>query len=143
MKSGFLYLMAIIDWYSRFVLSWKISNSLDSNFSVEALKQALRFGFPKIFNTDQESQFTSDDHTNKLKSREIKISMDGKGRALDNVFIERLWWSLKYENVDLNVAETGNELYHGVSNYFNFYNTERPHQSLEYQFPRAVHYKNK
>ena len=141
MKTGFLYLVAIIDWFSRYVLSWKISNSLESSFCVEALEQALRSACPEIFNTDQGSQFTSDDHTNRLKSKEIKISMDSKGRALDNVFIERLWWSLKYEYVYLNVPETGNELYHGVSNYFNFYNTERPHQSLGYQTPINVHYK--
>ena len=143
MKSGFLYLVAIIDWYSRFVLSWKISNSLDSNFCVDALDEALELGCPEIFNSDQGPQFTGERHTSRLKSNEIKISMDSKGRAIDNVFIERLWRSLKYEYVYLNAPETGKELYHGLYDYFNFYNNERPHQSLEYQFPRAVHYKNK
>ena len=143
MKSGFLYLVAIIDWYSRFVLSWRISNSLESVFCVDALDEALELGCPEIFNTDQGSQFTGERHTSLLKSNEIKISMDGKGRAIDNVFIERLWRSLKYEYVYLNAPETGKELYHGLNDYFNFYNNERPHQSLEYQFPRAVHYKNK
>ena len=97
MKSGFLYLVAVIDWYSRFVLSWKISNSLDSNFCADALDEALKLGYPEIFNTDQGSQFTGERHTSRLKSNEIKISMDGKGRAIDNVFIERLWRSLKYD----------------------------------------------
>lgn len=143
MKSGFLYLVAIIDWYSRFVLSWRISNSLDSVFCVDALDEALELGCPEIFNTDQGSQFTGERHTSRLKSNEIKISMDGKGRAIDNVFIERLWRSLKYEYVYLNAPETGKELYHGLYDYFNFYNNERYHQSLGYQVPRAVHYKNK
>ena len=143
MKSGFLYLVAIIDWYSRFVLSWKISNSLDSNFCVDALDEALELGCPEIFNTDQGSQFTGERHTNRLKSNKIKISMDGKGRAIDNVFIERLWRSLKYEYVYLNAPETGKELYHGLNDYFDFYNNERYHQSLDYQVPSSVHYKNK
>ena len=143
MKSGFLYLVAIIDWYSRFVLSWRISNSLDSVFCVDALDEALKLGCPEIFNTDQGSQFTGERHTSRLKSNEIKISMDGKGRAIDNVFIERLWRSLKYEYVYLNAPETGKELYHGLYDYFNFYNNERHHQSLGYQVPSAVHYKNK
>jgi len=143
MKTGFLYLVAIIDWYSRYVLSWQISNSLDVSFCLDALENAFQLGCPEIFNTDQGSQFTSESHINKLLSREIKISMDSKGRALDNVFIERLWWSLKYEYVYLNVAETGQELYHGVSNYLNFYNQERPHQSLNYQTPESIYYKNR
>jgi len=141
MRSGFLYLVAIIDWYSRYVLAWKISNSLDVQFCLEALDDAFEIGTPEIFNTDQGSQFTSDDHINKLSLRAIKISMDGRGRALDNVFIERLWRSLKYEYVYLNVPETGKKLYEGTANYFNFYNNERPHQSLGYQTPAAIHYK--
>jgi len=143
MKSGFLYLVAIIDWYSRYVLSWKISNSLDSTFCVDALDEALALGCPEIFNTDQGTQFTSESHTSRLNANQIKISMDSKGRAIDNVFIERLWRSLKYEYVYLNAPETGQELYHGLYDYFNFYNNERPHQSLGYQVPSAVHYKNK
>jgi len=143
MKSGFLYLVAIMDWYSRYVLSWRLSNSLDSTFCVEALDAALELGCPEIFNTDQGTQFTSDSHTRRLTANQIKISMDSKGRALDNVFIERLWRSLKYEYVYLHAPETGKELYHGLDDYFNFYNNERPHQSLGYQVPSSVHYKNK
>jgi len=143
MKSGFLYLVAIMDWYSRYVLSWRLSNSLDSTFCVDALDEALELGCPEIFNTDQGTQFTSDSHTRRLTANQIKISMDSKGRAIDNVFIERLWRSLKYEYVYLNAPETGKELYYGLYDYFNFYNNERPHQSLGYQVPSAVHYKNK
>ena len=143
MKSGFLYLVAIMDWYSRYVLSWRLSNSLDSTFCVDALAEALELGCPEIFNTDQGTQFTSDSHTSRLIVNQIKISMDSQGRALDNVFIERLWRSLKYEYVYLNAPETGKELYHGLFDYFNFYNNERPHQSLGYQVPSTVHYKNK
>jgi len=141
MSSGFLYLVAIIDWYSRYVLAWKISNSLDVRFCLEALDDAFKIGHPEIFNTDQGSQFTSDDHINQLSLRAIKISMDGRGRALDNVFIERLWRSLKYEYVYLNTPETGQQLYEGADHYFKFYNNERPHQSLGYQTPATIHYK--
>lgn len=139
MKSGFLYLTAIIDWYSRYILSWKISNSLDVRFCLDALDEAFEFGIPEIFNTDQGSQFTSGEHTSKLLSKDIKISMDSKGRALDNVFIERLWWSLKYEYLYLNAPETGKELYDGLSTYFYYYNYERPHQALDYQPPVTVY----
>lgn len=142
MKSGFLYLVAIMDWYSRYVLSWRLSNNLDSTFCVDALDEALALGCPEIFNTDQGSQFSSDSHISRLIVNQIKISMDSKGRAVDNVFIERLWRSLKYEYVYINAPETGQELYYGLFDYFNFYNNERPHQSLGYQAPRAVHYKN-
>jgi len=141
MKLGFLYLVAIIDWYSRYVLSWRLSNSLDSTFCVDALDEALELGCPEIFNTDQGTQFTSESHTSRLASKKIKISMDSKGRAIDNVFIERLWRSLKYEYVYLHAPETGKELYQGLDDYFNFYNNERPHQSLGYQVPSAVHYR--
>jgi putative transposase len=141
MKTGFLYLVAIIDWFSRYVLSWKISNSLDVDFCLDALNEALESGRPEIFNTDQGSQFTSVSHTELLSSRQIKISMDSQGRALDNRFIERLWWSLKYEYVYLHAPETGQELYHGLVQYFKFYNNERPHQALNYQPPISVHYK--
>ena len=143
MKSGFLYLVAIMDWYSRYVLSWRLSNSLDSTFCVDALDEALALGCPEIFNTDQGAQFTSDSHTRRLIVNQIKISMDSKGRAIDNVFIERLWRSLKYEYIYINAPETGKQLYHGLFDYFNFYNNERPHQSLGYQVPSTVHYKNK
>ncbi len=141
MRSGFLYLVAVMDWYSRYILSWKISNSLDVAFCLDALDDAFQFGCPEIYNSDQGSQFTSDSHIEKLKSKNIKISMDGKGRAIDNVFIERFWWSLKYEYVYLHAPETGQELYQGVSKYIKEYNYERPHQSLEYQTPSNMYYK--
>ncbi len=124
-------------------MSWRIANSLDSTFCIDALDEALSLGCPEIFNTDQGTQFTSESHTSRLNANKIKISMDGKGRALDNIFIERLWRSLKYEYVYLHAPETGKELYHGLYDYFNFYNNERPHQSLGYQVPSTVHYKNK
>ena len=139
MRSGFLYLVAVMDWYSRYILSWTISNTLDVAFCLDALDDAFQFGYPEIYNTDQGSQFTSDSHIEKLKSKNIKISMDGKGRALDNVFIERFWRSLKYEYVYLNAPETGQELFKGVSKYINDYNYERPHQSLEYQTPANIY----
>ena len=107
MKSGFLYLVAIIDWYSRYVLSWRLSNSLDSTFCVDALDEAFELGCPKIFNTDQGVQFTSESHTSRLTAKRIEISMDSQGRALDNIFIERLWRSLKYEYIYLHAPETG------------------------------------
>lgn len=140
MKSGFLYLVAIMDWYSRYVLSWRLSNSLETSFCVEALDEALQLGHPEIFNTDQGSQFTSDLFTGKLLSNRIKISMDSRGRALDNVFIERLWRSLKYEYVYLNAPETGENLYHGLCSYFHFYNYERPHQGLSYAHPAKIQF---
>jgi len=140
MKAGFLYLVAIIDWFSRYVLAWKISNSLDAMFCVEALEEALCSGLPEIFNTDQGSQFTSESHTGILKARKIKISMDSRGRALDNIFIERLWRSVKYEYLYLNAPESGEELYHGIKDYFDFYNNIRPHQSLDYKTPKCIHY---
>lgn len=139
LRLGFLYLIAIMDWYSRYVLSWALSNTLDVNFCLEALKEALAKGCPDIFNTDQGSQFTSDDFTGTLSEKEIKISMDGKGRALDNIFVERLWRSVKYENVYLNNYESAKEAYAGIRGYFEFYNHERPHQSLGYRTPAEVH----
>jgi len=142
MRYGFLYLTAIIDWYSRYILAWKISNSLDTSFCLDALDEALQLGKPEIFNTDQGAQFTSDSFTAKLLANDIKVSMDSKGRAFDNIFIERLWRSLKYEYVYVNSPETGEQLYHGLNHYIHFYNNERFHQALGYQVPRAVHYKN-
>jgi putative transposase len=141
MRLGFMYLVAVIDWYSRYVLSWRLSNSLESRFCLEALEESLQFGSPEIFNTDQGSQFTSESFTGSLESADIKISMDSRGRALDNIFIERLWRSLKYEYVYLNAPETGEELYHGLCEYFDFYNNERFHQSLGYQAPANVYYR--
>jgi putative transposase len=136
MEKGFMYLTAIIDLKSRFIVNWSLSNTMSSEWCVEVVKEAIqKYGAPEIFNTDQGSQFTSDIFTNTLITNNIKISMDGKGRALDNIFIERLWRSVKYENVYLNVYEDGLSLFHGLNNYFEFYNTQRPHQSLGYQSP--------
>ena len=135
MARGFLYLVAIIDWYSRYVLSWRLSNTLDAGFCVEALQEALKKGRPEIFNTDQGSQFTSEPFTGLLKQYRIRISMDGKGSYNDNLFIERLWRSLKYEEVYLKAYQDGRDARAGIGNYFRFYNTERPHQALGYQTP--------
>lgn len=137
---GFAYLVAIMDWYSRRVLAWRLSNSLDTAFCVEALEDALaRFGQPKIFNTDQGSQFTAEAFTQVLLARGIKISMDGKGRCLDNVFVERLWRSLKYEEVYLNEYDDLVDGRVGIGRYFVFYNGRRPHQSLGYQTPASFY----
>ena len=143
MKMGFLYLTAVIDWYSRYILSWRLSNSLEGQFCVEALEEALQKGTPKIFNTDQGVQFTSEKFTQVLAKEDIKISMDGKGRALDNVFIERYWRTLKYEYVYLNTHETGKELYEGLKSYIEFYNKQRQHQSLDYKTPSEIYYVEK
>jgi len=140
LRSGFMYLVAIIDWYSRYVLAWRLSNRLDSSFCLEALDEALKGGKPKIFNSDQGSQFTSVDFTSRLLDRAVAISMDGRGRALDNVFIERLWRSLKYEDIYLKDYVTVDELYEGLTRYFFFYNYERLHQALEYQTPYQVYH---
>jgi len=137
---GFVYLVAVIDWYSRKVLSWRISNTMDTAFCVDCLEEALqRHGNPEIFNTDQGSQFTSDAFTGALKSRGIAISMDGRGRALDNIFVERLWRSVKYEDVYLKGYRNAMELMLGLTEYFVFYNDERPHQSLGNRTPAAVY----
>jgi putative transposase len=140
MRAGFLYLVAIMDWYSRRALSWRLSNTLDSSFCVEALEEALaRFGRPEIFNTDQGAQFTAEAFTKPLRERGIAISMDGKGRCLDNVFVERLWRSLKYEEVYLHVYDGMDQARLGIGRYFRFYNAERAHQSLGYQTPAAFY----
>lgn len=142
MKHGFMYLAAIIDLNSRYVINWSLSNTMSAEWCTEVLEQAIeQYGVPEIFNTDQGSQFTSDLFINTLKMNRIKISMDGKGRALDNVFIERLWRSVKYENIYLYVYENGLNLYEGLQKYFEFYNTERLHQSLDYQTPKQMYYK--
>ena len=131
MRRGFLYLVAIMDWASRKVLSWRLSNTMDAEFCVKALEEALaRYGKPEIFNTDQGSQFTGFEFTGVLKDAGIKISMDGKGRWMDNVFIERLWRSLKYECVYLNAFETGSEVRSGIGRWIDYYNSQRPHSSL-------------
>jgi putative transposase len=140
LRQGFLYLVAIIDLFSRYVLSWRLSNTLDSDFCVEALEEALEKGHPEIFNTDQGSQFTSNDFTAILKGEEIKISMDGKGRAFDNIFVERLWRTVKYEEVYIKDYQAVIEAKEGLGSYFPFYNSERPHQSLGYKTPHVVHY---
>jgi putative transposase len=140
MPKGYMYLVAIIDWYSRYVLSWELSNTQDTEFCLQALEVALQLGKPEIFNSDQGSQFTSKSFTGALLKEDIKISMDGRGRALDNIFVERLWRSVKYENIYLNDYQSVPELRLGLKNYFDFYNQERLHQSLNYRTPIQVHY---
>lgn len=141
LKKGFVYLTAVIDWYSRYVLSWRISTTLDRRFCIEALNEALeKHGQPEIFNTDQGSQYTSEEFTGILKSKKIKISMDGKGRALDNVFVERLWRTVKQEEVYLKGYRTVSECREGLSHYFNRYNNLREHQSLDYNYPAEIYF---
>ena len=140
MRRGFLYLVAIMDWASRKVLAWRLSNTMDAEFCVVALKEALtRFGKPGIFNTDQGSQFSSNDFTDVLRGAEVKISMDGRGRWMDNVFIERLWRSLKYECVYLNAFETGSELRVGLGRWITYYNGHRPHSRFGGWTPDEVY----
>jgi putative transposase len=139
MPTGFMYLMAVIDWYSRYVLAWALSNTMDVFSCIQVLEQALLDSEPVIFNTDQGSQFTSPLFTQPLREREILISMDGRGRALDNVFVERLWRSVKYEHIYLNDYHSVAELTEGLSNYFEFYNHQRPHSALDGQTPVQVH----
>lgn len=140
MANGFLYPCAIIDWFSRYILSWRLSNTLLADFCIDALEEALlRWGKPQIFNTDQGSQFTSQDFLKPLITNEIAISMDSKGRALDNIFIERFWRTIKYEHLYLRAYTDGHSLHQGLTEYFRFYNHERKHQSLGYQTP-AVWY---
>ncbi len=137
MKTGFMYLTAIIDLHSRYVVQWSLSNTMSAQWCTEVLQEAIKnHGVPEIFNTDQGSQFTSEVFINTLIGNGIKISMDGKGRALDNIFIERLWRSVKYENVYLNVYDNGLSLWKGLEQYFQFYNQERLHQSLDYHTPK-------
>ena len=144
MHKGFMYLIAVIDWYSRYVLSWELSNAMDTSFCLAAVRQAIeQYGCPQIFNTDQGSQFTSEEFTGLLKDHKIAISMDGKGRATDNVFIERLWRSLKYEYVYPNMPPTSLDLFKGLNGYFQFYNELRPHSSLEHNTPKEIYCKLK
>lgn len=141
MARGFMYLVAVIDWYSRKVLAWRLSNTMETDFCIEAVDEAIRrFGTPEIFNTDQGSQFTSADFTGLLKEHGIKISMDGRGRCQDNIFIERLWWTLKYHYVYLRSFENGAKLREGLRTWFSFYNRERFHQSLDNLTPDEVYY---
>lgn len=133
---GFVYLCAVMDWYSRCVLTWRISTTMSADFCIEALEEALvQYGCPEIFNTDQGSQFTCDAFTGVLRDRNIKISMDGKGRALDNVFVERLWRTVKYENVYIKDYRTVSECRSGLDEYFRWYNTKREHSALDYKYP--------
>ena len=133
---GFGYLTVVIDWYSRYVLSWKLSNTLENTFCIEALEEALDIAIPEIFNTDQGSQYTATNFLAPLIAKDIKISMDSKGRALDNIFVERLWRSVKYEEVYLKDYQTMSQAYRSLRDYLNFYNKERPHQSLAYDVPK-------
>lgn len=143
MKTGYMYLMAVVDLHSRYVLHWSLSNSMTAEWCAEVLQETLyQYGKPEIFNTDQGSQFTSDVFIKALTDNEIKISMDGKGRALDNIFVERLWRSVKYEHIYLNVYTDGLSLWKGLDGYFRFYNGERPHQSLAYKTPANCYYAN-
>ena len=142
MEKGFLYLVAVIDWFSRYVVSWRISNTMETSFCTEALQAALSKGKPEIFNTDQGSQFTSLDFTGCLKDNGVRISMDGRGRYLDNIFIERLWRSVKYEYVYLNSIKDGKQLWHGLNEYFDFYNRHRFHQALDYKMPEYIHFQD-
>jgi len=139
MARGFLYLVAIIDWYSRYVISWRLSNTLDADFCVAALEEALSKGNPEIFNTDQGSQFTGEAFTSLLKRHGVRISMDGKGSYRDNLFIERLWRTVKYEEVYLKAYQDGREAKISLGNYFRFYDTERPHQAIGYRTPAEVY----
>ena len=139
MARGFLYLVAIMDWYSRYVLAWRLSNTLEVGFCVDALEEALGKGKPEIFNTDQGSQFTSAAFTGALLERGIQVSMDGKGRYLDNIIVERLWRSIKYEEVYLKAYKDGTEAKQGIGAYLDFYNRERPHQALGYRTPQETY----
>ena len=141
MAQGFAYLVAILDLYSRKVLSFRVSNAMTTDFCVEALAEALaRYGAPEIFNTDQGSQFTDDDFTAPLLEKGVRVSMDGKGRWIDNVFIERLWRSVKYEDIYLHAYESVSEVRRALTSYFRFYNVDRPHQSLEYRTPDEMYF---
>lgn len=140
MRGGFLYLVAVIDWFSRYVLAWQLSNTLDGLFCRVALREALEWGVPTIFNSDQGAQFTAEEFTGILEGAGVRISMDGRGRAMDNVFVERLWRTVKYEHIYLMDYGQVPELEAGLHGYFQFYNHERPHQSLGYRTPAEVHY---
>ncbi len=139
MTGGFMYLAAVIDWYSRYVIAWRLSNTLDGSFCLEVLEEALRGGRPEVFNTDQGVQFTAEAFTGRLERAGVAVSMDGRGRALDNVFVERLWRTVKYEDIYLRGYEAVPDLQRGLRRYFAFYNDERLHQSLGYRTPAAVY----
>ena len=135
MRQGFMYLVAIMDWFTRYVVAWEISNTLDGQFCLDCLHQAMKSGLPEVFNTDQGAQFTANAFVSTLEETGVKISMDGRGRAHDNIFIERLWRSVKYEDIYLRDYANGHELKFGLGRYFRYYNFERPHQSLGYKTP--------
>jgi putative transposase len=140
MPRGFMYLVAVMDWFSRFVLAWQLSNTLDGAFCLAALRLALRHAQPQIFNTDQGVQFTAGDFTGELEAADIQISMDGRGRVFDNIFIERLWRSVKYEDIYIKEYDSVPALAAGLEDYFRLYNYERPHQSLGYRVPADIHF---
>jgi len=141
MDRGFMYLVAVMDWYSRKILSWRVSNTMESDFCVEALQEALgRYGRPDIFNTDQGSQFTSKDFTDTLKDHGVNISMDGRGRCQDNIFIERLWWTIKYQYLYLHSFNGGLALRRGLAIWINGYNRDRGHSALDNRTPDEVYY---
>ena len=141
LSQGFAYLVVIMDWHSRYILSWRISNTLDNSFCIEALEEALnKYGNPEIFNSDQGRQFTSEDFISVLSAKNISISMDGKGNVFDNIFVERLWRSVKYENVYLNNYQNIPESRNGLEKYFEFYNRERFHQALDYKTPWDIYF---
>jgi putative transposase len=139
LPGGFMYLAAVIDWYSRYVIAWRLSNTLDGSFCLEMLEESLRSGKPEVFNTDQGVQFTAEAFTGALERAGVAVSMDGRGRALDNVFVERLWRTVKYEDIYIRGYETVPELHRGLARYFGFSNGERLHQSLDYRTPAAVY----
>lgn len=139
MNRGFMYLMSVMDWYSRFVLSWEVSNVMDVDFCLHVLEKSFKWGIPAIFNSDQGSQFTSEAFTNKLLDKNIRISMDGKGRAIDNVFIERLWRTVKYECVYLYSFEDGFALERELTKFFHYYNYERGHSAFDYKTPSEIY----
>lgn len=140
LPGGFVYLVAIIDWFSRYVLSWQLSNTMDVHFCLVALEQALQLGQPQIFNSDQGNQFTSEAFTSYLENKQIAISQDGRGRVFDNIFVERLWRSVKYEEVYLKEYRTVSVALQSLGQYFDFYNHQRLHQALNYQVPAIVHF---
>ena len=141
MDKGHMYLVAVMDWHSRKVLSWAVSNTLEADFCVEALKRAIeRYGTPQIFNTDQGAQFTSKEFTEVLQSKKVAISMDGRGRCQDNIFIERLWWTVKHQYLYLHCFDTGSQLRSGLKQWFEFYNSERSHQALDNMTPDEVYF---
>jgi putative transposase len=140
LQGGFVYLVAVLDWFSRYVVSWAVSITMDVSFCLDALEQALRVAQPEVFNSDQGAQFTSAEFTSRLEEAGIQISMDGRGRALDNIFVERLWRTVKYEEVYLKDYETPPEARRGLAQYFAFYNDQRLHQALAYQTPAAVYF---